>query len=125
MRSAVIYEEGGSRQVWFAKQIDWYAHFHYRLEIIISIEGSFIVRVNEKNCLVHAGEGCIFFPYQIHSIKNIDNSSSCVISTDPNRRAAFGEILSKTEPISNHLRTPVLPDWLVELTKSMKAESQR
>lgn len=124
MRSAVIYEEGGNRQVWFAKQIDWYAHFHYRLEIIISIEGSFVVRVNEREYLVHAGEGCIIFPYQIHSIKNIDNSSSCVISTDPNRRAAFGEILSKSEPVSNHLTSPVLPDWLFGLTKNMEEESR-
>lgn len=125
MRSAIIYEEGGNRQVWFTKQIDWYTHFHYRLEMIISLSGSFVVRVNENDYLIQSGEGCIIFPYQIHSVKDIDSRDSCIISIDPNRRAAFGEILSKTEPISNHLRTPVLPDWLVELTKSMKAESQR
>ena len=114
MRSAIIYEEGGNRQVWFTKQIDWYTHFHYRLEMIISLSGSFVVRVNENDYLIQSGEGCIIFPYQIHSVKDIDSRDSCIISIDPNRRAAFGEILSKSEPIATHLSTPGLPEWLVE-----------
>lgn len=114
----------GNNRLWYAKQQGWCKHFHFPAELIIPINGDFILIVNDVEYIIKENECGIVFPYQLHEIRQINCEDSMVIFTEPGLHPSF-QVLTSYLPVSNHVEKKYIPDWIPDLARNFKRTSSK
>ena len=115
----------GSNRLWYAKQKGWCKHFHYPAELIIPLNGDFILIVNDVEYTIKENECGIVFPYQLHEIKHISCEESIVVFAEPGLHPSFQKYLTAYLPVSNHVEKKYIPDWIPDLARNFRRTSSK
>ena len=126
MKPNVVFEhQVGRRRLWYASQHGWFKHFHYPAELIIPLDGDFILAVDDTDYVIKKEECGIVFPYQPHEIKGINCDSSIIIFAEPGRHPSLQKYLTEYLPVSNRVEKRYFPDWIPDLVRDFKRTSYK
>lgn len=77
------------------------SHLHYCFELIVVTDGGMVVRVDEREYTLSAGEAVLIFPNQVHSMSTPVHSRSVLCIFSPNLISAFSTKLTGRVPVDN------------------------
>lgn len=113
----------GRRRLWYASQRGWFRHFHYPPELIVPLDGEFILSVDDVDYTIKKDECGIVFPYQLHEIKGINCESSIIIFGDPGWGPDFQKYFTEYLPVSNRIENSRFPSWIPGLVREYQRTS--
>lgn len=126
MKPNVVFEhQVGRQRLWYASQHGWFKYFHSPAELIIPLDGDFILSVDDTDYVIKKEECGIVFPYQPHEIKGINCDSSIIIFADPGWHPSLQKYLTEYLPVSNRVEKRYFPDWIPDLVRDFKRTSYK
>ncbi len=123
MEQNTVFQYQFGRHLWFARQKDYIRHFHYPPELIVALDGDFILTVDDVDYTIKKDECGIIFPYQFHGIKEINCDTAIIIFGDPGWGPDFQKYFTEYLPVSNRVAMGSFPDWIPELVRKYKRTS--
>ncbi len=101
---------------------DFPAHMHHCFEFLYVSEGEMCAEVDAESCTLHAGEGLLFFPNQIHSMHTETASVHILCLFSPDLVGSYAKKVSGKLPYSNYFRPT---ESLIRTLESMPADPNR
>ena len=86
------------------ENISYIPHMHYCYEMILVSNGCLHVKVDSKEYLVHAGEGVLIFPHQMHHIHTEEYNQYVLCLFTPELIKTYHTIVESKIPVSNLFR---------------------
>ena len=79
----ILHQSGNSAvdelyNCYFYRNARWQMHYHRAYELVWVTEGELSATVEERTYLLHAGDGLLLFPYQLHAYETAAHSSSYI-----------------------------------------------
>ncbi len=111
--------------LWYASQSGWPRHFHQAVEIILPIEGDFILCVNNSEYVIHENECGIVFPYLQHEIKPLDCRLSMIIFAAYDMNDKLKKLFTEFMPESPRLEQKKIPCWISDLVRGYYDDGYR
>ena len=104
---------------WEGHRLDFAAHLHHHLELVLLLEGSTVAFAEAERCELEAGDAFLAFPEQIHRYETVGPEHFYILIADPELMPELSALLKGPFPESALIKGGARDPLVLEAAKRL------